>query len=232
MDLLAPKFHVLAPDSYGVGKSPAWPSNRPVRLRDEAALLEPVFARAGESFAVVGHSYGAAIALIAALAEPHRVRALALYEPVLFALVDAQQPPPNEADGIRETCAQAAAALDANNPFAAAECFIDFWMGVGAWARMPEARKTPIVSSVVNIRGWASALFDEPTPLEAFAALGIPVLYMIGKDSPPSSLSVARLLTRALPQVKVIEFDGLDHMGPVTHPDVVNTAIARFLERG
>jgi pimeloyl-ACP methyl ester carboxylesterase len=54
---------------------------------------------------------------------------------------------------------------------------------------------------------------------------------MIGKESPPSSLSVARLLTRTLPRVKVIEFDGLSHMGPVTHPDVVNVAIARFLEQ-
>ncbi|HUG79637.1 MAG TPA: alpha/beta fold hydrolase, partial [Burkholderiales bacterium] len=95
MDLLAPKYHVLAADSYGAGKSPAWPTDRPVRLRDEAALLEPVFARAGEPFTLVGHSYGAAVALIAALARPHRVRALALYEPTLFALVDAESPPPN-----------------------------------------------------------------------------------------------------------------------------------------
>jgi len=232
MDLLAPKYHVLAADSYGAGKSPAWPTDRPVRLRDEAALLEPVFARAGEPFTLVGHSYGAAVALIAALARPHRVRALALYEPTLFALVDAESPPPNEADGIRGAVAGAAAALDAGNLEGAAECFIDFWMGKGAWGNTPEARKAPIAASVVNIRGWAEALFGEPTPLQAFAGLRIPVLYMIGKRSPASSLGVARLLTKTLPRVEVVEFEGLGHMGPVTHSEIVNEAISRFLERG
>jgi len=51
MDLLAPKFHVFAPDSYGSGKSPEWPSDRVIALRDEVALLEPLFARAGATAA-------------------------------------------------------------------------------------------------------------------------------------------------------------------------------------
>ena len=231
MDTLAPKFHVLAADSYGAGKSPAWPADRPVFLRDEVALLEPVFARAGEPFSLVAHSYGAAVALIAALDRPARVRALALYEPVLFALLDAESPPPNDADGIRAAVAGAAAALDAHNPAGAAKCFIDFWMGSGAWDQMPEASKGPIATSVTNVRGWANALFGEPTPLQAFSQLGVPVLYMTGKDSPASSRGVAGLLTRALPRVEVVEFEGLGHMGPVTHPKVVNEAVSAFLER-
>ena len=232
METLAPRFHVLAADSYGVGKSPAWPTDRPVWLRDEVALLEPVLARAGDPFAVVAHSYGAAVALIAAVTQPHRVRVLALYEPTLFALLDAESPPPNDADGIRSAVARAAAALDAGDPARAAECFIDFWMGAGAWDQMPEPRKGPIATSVTNVRGWAHALFGEPTPLRAFAELNVPVLYMIGKNSPASSRGVARVLTRALPRVEVVEFEGLGHMGPVTHPEVVNEAISNFLERG
>jgi len=232
MESLAPRFRVLAADSYGAGKSPAWPSERPVWLRDEVALLEPVFARAGDPFALVAHSYGAAVALIAAVAQPHRIRALVLYEPTLFALIDAESPPPNDADGIRGAVARAAAALDANDPARAAECFIDFWMGRGAWDRTPEPRKGPIADSVANVRGWANALFGEPTPLQAFAQLDVPVLYMIGKDSPASSRGVARILTRVLRRVEVVEFDGLGHMGPVTHPEIVNAAISGFLERG
>ena len=72
-------------------------------------------------------------------------------------------------------------------------------------------------------------MLGEPTPLSAFARLDIPVLYMVGKDSPASSRGVARLLAKALPRVQVVEFDGLGHMGPITHPEVVNAAIARFL---
>lgn len=231
MERLAPKFRVLAPDSYGAGKSPAWPKDRLVSLHDEARLLEPVFALAGEPTALVGHSYGAAVALVAAVAQPHRIRALALYEPTLFSLLDAEAPAPNAADGIRAAVARAGVALDAGDPAGGAECFIDYWMGTGAWAQMPEARKGPIASSIANVRHWASALLNESTPLQAFAALQVPVLYMTGKNSPASSLGVARLLTSTLPQVEVVEFDALGHMGPITHPDVVNGAISRFLER-
>ena len=229
MEALEPRFHVLAADLSGAGKSPAPPTDRPFSLHDEVELIEPVFARAGDPFTLVGHSYGAATALVAAVTNPRRVRALALYEPTLFAVVNQASPPPNEADGIREVAAASAAALDAGDPAGAAELFIDFWMGDGAWGRMPESRRGPIAASIVNIRAWSSALSDEPTPLAAFSELTIPVLYMMGRDSPVSSRSVGRLLTQTLPRVKVVEFDGMGHMGPVTHPQAVNEVISRFL---
>jgi len=231
MDQLAPRYQVLAPDSFGAGKGPPWPADRPVALRDEVALLEPVFARAGERFSLVGHSYGAAVALMAASLQPHRVRALVLYEPTLFALLDAESTPPNEADGIRQAVRSAVSALAAGNRSAAAERFIDYWMGEGAWQRMPDARRGPIEASIVNVQGWATVLFGEPTPLAAFKALAVPVLLMVGRDSPASSRGVARCLAGVLPDLQLIEFDGLGHMGPITHPEVVNPAIEAFVAR-
>jgi pimeloyl-ACP methyl ester carboxylesterase len=156
---------------------------------------------------------------------------MALYEPTLFALLDAETPPPNEADGIRDAVTDASIALGAGNQAAAAERFIDYWMGKGSWERTPDQRKAPIAASVTNVRRWAHALFTEPTPLAAFRSLHIPVLYMVGKRSTASAHGVARLLTNALPRVEVVEFKELGHMGPITHPGPVNDAIARFLER-
>jgi len=231
MDLLAPRFRVFAPDSYDSGKSPHWPSDRVIRLRDEVALIEPVLTRAGSPLALVGHSFGAAVALIAALGNPGRVRAMALYEPTLFALLDAETPPPNAAEGIRNVVVDAGVALATGNRDAAAERFIDYWMGTGTWVQTPEQRKPPIAASVTNVRRWGYALFTEPTPLKAFRSLDVPVLYMVGKRSTPSAHGVARLLVNALPQVELVEFDNLGHMGPTTHPDLVNEAIGQFLER-
>jgi pimeloyl-ACP methyl ester carboxylesterase len=228
---LAGRFRILAADSYGAGKGPPWPAEAAVSLSDEAALLEPVFERAGTPFALVGHSYGAAVALIAALQRPERLRALALYEPTMFSLVDADAAPPNDADGIRYVATLAGAAAAAGDPGAAAGHFIDYWMGPGTWRAMPEPRRAPVEAAVANVQGWASALFGEPTPLAAFAALQIPVLLMVGRASPASSRAVARLLGGVLPRVEVVEFEGLGHMGPITHPDVVNAAIEGFLDR-
>jgi pimeloyl-ACP methyl ester carboxylesterase len=231
MEALAPGFRVLAPDSYGAGKGPPWPRDRKIFLRDEVALLEPVFERAGAPFSLVAHSYGAAVALIGALERPDRVQALALYEPTLFGLLDAESSPPNEADGIRDALAVAAALVDAGDPAGAARHFVDYWSGPGAWNRVPEERKGPIAASVVNVRGWAGAAFGATPPLQAFSRLDVPVLYMIGKDSPDSTRGVARLLAPVLPRVEILEFEGVGHMGPVTHPQLVNEAISRFLER-
>ncbi len=68
---------------------------------------------------------------------------------------------------------------------------------------MPEGRKAPIAASVANVRGWAKALFEEPTPLKTFSTL----------MSPSSTCSAP---IRPRPRI--------------THPDTVNAAIARFLE--
>jgi pimeloyl-ACP methyl ester carboxylesterase len=231
MDRLAPKFHVFAPDSYCAGQSPEWHSDRVIRLRDEVQLIEPVLAAAGSPLVLVGHSYGAAVSLVAALEQPQRVRAMALYEPTWFALIDADRPPPNDADGIREVIADATPALDAGNVDAAAQRFIDYWMGAGSWGQMPAQRKPPVAASCINLRRWAHALMTEPAPLEDFKKLTMPVLYMTGRRSPTSAHGVARLLTSVLPHVELLEFEKLGHMGPITHPDVVNEAIAGFLER-
>lgn len=231
MDLLAPDYHVLAPDSYGSGKSPEWPSDTTITLHDEVELVEPVLAKAGSPLVLVGHSYGGGVALRAAVEDPGRVRALVLYEPTLFALIERQNPAPNEADGIRDAVARAASALDAGDKATAAECFIDYWMGAGSWALTPEARKPAIAASVVNVRRWKHALFGEPTPLEAFRSLDVPVLLMTGRRSTASAHGVARILASSLPRVECIEFEKLGHMGPITHPEPVNEAIARFLGR-
>jgi pimeloyl-ACP methyl ester carboxylesterase len=229
MERLSPTHRVLAPDCYGSGKSPEWPSDRTIRLDDEVDFLEPVLAAAGESCVLVGHSYGAAVALIAALRHPERVRALALYEPTLFALVDAEKPPPNGADGIRNTVAAAGAALDAGDRESAARLFIDFWMGDGSWTRMPTQRKPAIVDSIVNLRRWGYALSTEPTPAKAFADVRAPVLYMVGENSPESAHAVARILLPMLPRVRMVHVPGVGHMAPVTDAETINAEIARFL---
>lgn len=230
MDMLSGSHRILAPDCYGSGKSPDWHSDREIALQDEVNFLEPVFALANPPFSLVGHSYGATIALMAALANPGRIRALALYEPTLFALVDAQYPAPNGVDGIRNVVLAAGTALDVGDRDAAAECFIDFWMGAGSWSATPPQRKPAIADSVANVRRWSYALFTEPTPVDAFAALDIPILYMVGGSSPESAHAVARVLVPVLRNARVIELPGLGHMAPVTHPEVINAEIAKFLK--
>jgi pimeloyl-ACP methyl ester carboxylesterase len=228
MERLASRYRVLAPDSIGAGKSPAWPVDRAVTLRDEAEFLEPVFARAGKPFWLVGHSYGAAIALIAALNNPEAVRGLVLYEPVLFSLLD-EQADRDALAGIRDALTGAAAEVDAGNHWLAGQRFIDYWMGDGTWQTFPAPKQDAVAASMVNVQGWADAVLSDRYSLDLFRELDIPVLLMSGARSPASSRGVARLLAEVLPSVTPVEFAELGHMGPVTHPDTVNLIIDAFL---
>jgi len=121
------------------------------------------------------------------------------------------------------------AALEREDLHASGARFVDYWMGAGTWAAMPEPRREALALAMESVKAEWDAAFREPTPLSAFAALDVPVLVITGSDSPASSRGVARLLTKTLPRVTAIEMEGVGHMGPVTHPDRVNALIERYL---
>jgi pimeloyl-ACP methyl ester carboxylesterase len=229
-DLLQDRFRVIAVDGYDAGKSPPWPSPGPLRLEDEVRLLAPVLQGVGDRFHLVGHSYGGAVAVKTALMFPERVASVVIYEPTLFWLLAGTDPLRSPVQGIWRAATEGADAVDRGDNAAGARRFIDFWMGSGAFDAVPPARQTAVASSVRNLRRWRDTLTRETTPLSAFGALATPVLCMYGEDSPESSLSVVRVLRETLPNVTMAPQPGMGHMGPITHPERVNSQVAQFLD--
>ncbi len=229
IDRLSDGFRVIAVDLYGYGKSPAWPEERQIYMDDELSLLEPVFRSAGDAFHLVGHSYGGAIALKSALKNPRRLKSLVLYEPALWSVLlaeDPNSPATREIQAVRDDTIRAVSLGDLETT---AEQFVDYWLGPGSFSRIPEARRPALANGMRKVRAEWHGAFHEPTPLAAFAAVDVPTLFLTGSESPAPARYVARLLCEVLPQVTIIEFEGLGHMGPVTHPERVNEAIESFL---
>ena len=91
---LAATHDVLAPDLIGYGSEP-WPPGVPFHYRQDVDRLigmldtpnpaEP--GAIGRPADVVGHSYGALLALHIALLRPDLVRSIAVYEPVAFGVL-------------------------------------------------------------------------------------------------------------------------------------------------
>jgi pimeloyl-ACP methyl ester carboxylesterase len=73
-----------------------------MRLGDDVALFHPVFRTAGDRFHLIGHSYGGAIALTAALTYQDRLISLVVYEPVRVSVLMANAP---QSDAAREIVA-------------------------------------------------------------------------------------------------------------------------------
>jgi pimeloyl-ACP methyl ester carboxylesterase len=228
---LADGYLVLSPDLYGSGDSPPWPPGRGLTLTDEVALLEPVFEATGGPFHLIGHSYGGAVAVRAALTYPGCFRSLVLIEPVLFGLLIAEDPHQPAAREVVAVCQHTRAAVEVGALDSAAQRFIDYWMGAGTWAVMPAQRRAAIAAAMPSVRSQWTAIFAEITPLPVYSLLDLPVLYLEGSESPSSTRAVARLLTQALPNVTSAELKGVGHMAPLTHPGLVSAAIKEYLER-
>jgi pimeloyl-ACP methyl ester carboxylesterase len=230
IDLLSPHFRVLAPDLLGAGRSAPWPVVAGARMQHELDALAPLIEGAGESLHLVGHSYGAALALRIASMWPERIASAVLFEPTLFPLLNQPRPGDPAAIGIAAAATAAMAAVDRGELHAAAEVFIDYWMGPGSWAAMPEGRRGPVAESMKPIRQWTDAIFAEPWSLAELSGLRLPVLLLGGAASPASAADLLPLLAQTLPRARLHLLPGLGHMAPVTHPGTVNPLIARFLQ--
>jgi pimeloyl-ACP methyl ester carboxylesterase len=223
-------FRLVAPDLYGHGGRPAWPGERRFTLADEAAPFEALLPEEPPVH-LVGHSYGAAVALRIAAANRTRVRAMALYEPAIWgtlAQLCPGEPATVEIEAVRDETIRL---LDAGRLEAAAERFIDYWAGQGAWAATPAERRPRMLATIRSLRDAWLATFVERWSVAALRSLDIPCLLLSGKRSTAAARRALTLLRDTLPRASVQEFDGLGHLGPIADPARVDAAIDAFLAR-
>jgi pimeloyl-ACP methyl ester carboxylesterase len=225
---LSPRFRVLTADLYGHGSNPPWPLGKRFTLANEAAPFEALLPAGGTTH-LVGHSYGAAVALRIARAEGQRIGSMVMYEPAIWGILShllPDEPATREIKAVRDETIRL---IDLGQIEAATERFIDYWAGRGTWAASPEHRQRKLVASVLSLPAAWHATFDEQWPAGALRSLHTPCLLLTGKCSTVAARRAVGLLRDMLPAAKVIEFDGMGHLGPVTHPAVVDAAIEDFL---
>jgi pimeloyl-ACP methyl ester carboxylesterase len=73
------------------------------------------------------------------------------------------------------------------------------------------------------------ALIHEPTQPSAYAKLRIPTLVMRGEHAPAPTRLIAEILSALMPASKLMVVSDAGHMGPLTHAETVNAAIARHI---
>lgn len=229
MERLAGRFRSLACDLSGAGRSPAFPQDAAYTLDEEVRFLDPVFEAAGEACHLVGHSYGGAVALKAALRHRMRLRSLTLFEPVLFSLLLAAAPLSEVTREILRI-AQSTTDLAARGDFdAAAREFVDYWFEPGRWASMREEARAPVRTGMKRASKQWRALFDDPARLGDLKAIGVPTLFLVAENSRPPVRALSELLIRALPNARSVEISGVGHMAPLVDPGEVNPLIESFL---
>jgi len=228
MQRLAPRFRVVAVDLYGHGRSPSWLGERRFTLADEAAPLEALLPDDAPVH-LVGHSYGAAVALRIAGANRVRVRSMTLYEPTMWGTLShlcPSDPATLEIEAVRDETIQL---IDEGRVEAATERFIDYWAGSGSWAAVPGERRPRLVAAVRSLRAAWIATFVERWSAAALRSLDTPCLLISGTHTTAAARRAIGLLRDTLPAATLVEFEGLGHLGPITHSARVDAAIDTFL---
>jgi pimeloyl-ACP methyl ester carboxylesterase len=217
------QFRIIAADFHGHGGSPAPAIAQPYTLATESEALARSMAGQRGKVHLVGHSYGAAVALDFAIRYPQRVRALTLYEPVLFELLDAHTDAWKAVIAVGHDLGHL---VRSGAPEAAAARFIDYWAGAGSWGAMTPGQQAAVMRRIGVVARHFEALFDGPIAEQQLRNIEVPVLLLSGQNTRDSTAAIAARVAQLIPAVSWVQIAGAGHLGPITHADTVNSLIA------
>jgi len=183
---------------------------------------------------LVGHSYGAFVALIVALEQPEMVRTLTLAEPPVHRCVlDLPEGSALFERMASDTWAPVRSALAASDMEGAIRVFTDGIGGPGYFESLPaEAR----AARLRNVRAL-QALMQPSDAFPALAAedlrrLSVPTLIVEGETTIRIHRLVDDELLRCIPGSTRKIIAGAGHGAPRDNPDAFNQAVLRFLSGG
>lgn len=204
-----PDTELSGPDLLGHGSSPDW--NGLGSFSD--AALDLALSRLKNPVDLLGHSYGAYLALRVALTRPDLVRSLCLIEPVFFAAA------PTLLESHRAEFAPIVDEINSGQHTIGASQFIDKWGGT-PFDLLPDASKKYCRDRIHLVAATGQDLVDDKAQiLPRLAEISCPVHLILGEKTPEIINDVARGLAsglRARPRQSIIL--GAGHMVPLTHP--------------
>ncbi|WP_299047420.1 alpha/beta hydrolase [uncultured Tateyamaria sp.] len=214
--LLAPHVTGYAMSRRGRGLTDRTEGHKlPDEIADAVALIETI----GKPVHLLGHSYGAAVALGAAAAVPDLVRKLVVYEAPWPHIVD-------------DETIDALAGLGASGDWQGFS--MRFFSQV---LSVPQAE----LDAAQHTEQWNQVLADAPASLgdlralarhrfdpEDYRGLTMPVLLQTGSQSPPE-LYVTGALASVLPSAIIGVLSGQAHEGMTTAPQQYADAVRNFV---
>ena len=214
LDALAQSCRVVAVDMPGHGHS--------ARLKDDPCLADftdAIVALLSGPTVVIGHSFGAMIALDIAKRHPALVRGVAVLNGIFQ-----RDPKAKQAVMARAAGLDGKTAADPSAP-------LDRWFG-----EVPSAARDACLAWLCDVdpAGYRDAyrVFaagDGPSE-RSLSGLQYPALFLTGRDEPNSTPEMSQRMADLTPLGRAVILDGAAHMLPMTHASQVNTLLTQFIK--
>lgn len=214
---------VVAVDLPGFGNSVLVPGVQAPWLD----VLETMDALAIDRAALVGCSFGGAVALVTAITAQERITALVL----------ASAPAPDIMPSSRLKAAWDAeeTALARDDVDGAVEAVLDAWLAPDAPAALRQCVGA-MQRRAFELQADPPTMSDAVDPLEQdpglLQSLEIPALCLAGRDDMPDFVTSAQRLAEALPRARYQQIDDARHLIPLEAPKAFRAALLAFLATG
>jgi len=231
-DELTGRFVLLAPDLPGYDGQAREIGAPGTDLRPIADPLIEQIAAAARPVHLVGHSFGAGVALKIALTRPDLIKSLTLYEPAVFHfLASGSTEDVAHYAVIRGLADAVAQGIADGSPQDGMRRFVDFWNGPGAWDGAGETGRQRMAAMAPLIQSDFTTSLAETWGLGDLVRIAVPALVLMGLDSPDVAQHVATRIAKAIPGAQLAMLPELGHMAPVFQPEWVNPRIHAHLAR-
>jgi pimeloyl-ACP methyl ester carboxylesterase len=218
--LAAAGHRVVAVDLPGFGEASVPPGPQ-APWND---VLETMAALRIDQAALVGNSFGGAVALRIALLAPAAVSSL-----VLISAPSPDLEPSPELEAVWEA---ESAALDRGDIEAAVEAVVNAWVLPDAPPAL-RARVAETQRRALELQAVAPPVSEAPDPLErdpaATARIDVPTLVAAGERDVPDFRAGAERLAQALPHARRELIAGAGHLAPLETPERFRELLLAFL---
>ncbi|MCW2639960.1 MAG: hypothetical protein JWP76_2266 [Dactylosporangium sp.] len=228
--LVSAGYRAIRYDARGFGRSPA--SEAPFSpVADALAVLDATGVPAAH---FVGLSQGAATAIDATLAAPHRVRTLTLVAPGLSGYGWPRLPGHERRLAAAESGDMHGLALEIAHLWAPMS-FGSAYPPEDATAEPADTEPEDFASRIV--REQAEALMaddraaEEPSALPHLAEITAPALVVLGDRDLEAVEHLGRLLAGTIPAATLVTLTGADHILPLRVPDRLHALLIEHLRR-
>ena len=191
------------------------------------AVLDTMDALGLERAALVGNSYGGAVAL--------RVAAVAAGRVTAMALVSAPAPNLEPSPELEAAWEAEESALEHGDVDAAVAAVVDAWTLPDASSAL-RGRVADMQRRAFELQEAAGELPEIDDPLEpdssALSSLEIPTVVAVGEHDMRDFHVGAEALVRQLPQARLVVIPGAGHLAPLEQPDLFRQLVLEHLTAG